>query len=395
MEERIEKFEARDHFMLMPEQQRRIQTKRALKEKRKERAWLLRGLTDDLDRMSLLLPQLPQCPSSKMGDGTLGRLNNDCLRQIMHQSRLGPDLWNLLSVVGRCRAIWEGRERSILVGMQEERFSEYIELFGKIGYQSDKQLHSLASALATDAWKLRAETCEPEKSFMDLRKDDVRSYERSLVLYLDSTDAYFNDRVQLLHELGSFESCSQHVTKSALLALWQMGWSRRANGEWKSGGSLGSSFLVDIVHKILSQQPELIRIRIREILHILASKIDQTSSISNDMKPWIEDREKFIRQAGLSHYNVSQWHQDAVNATIVMEIVLRGIGGAIDYVKEIDGREDAAGEMDQVHCPRLLEIICDSRKTYDEIGFEDMYLRNLRNHVKVAQELGVDIFAGS
>ncbi|CAF9917741.1 MAG: hypothetical protein HETSPECPRED_003577 [Heterodermia speciosa] len=391
-----EKFEAREHFMLMPEQRRQIQAKRALQEKRKERAWLLYFLTDNLEEISSLLPQLPQRPSSKTGNGTLERLNNDCLMYIMQHSRLDSGLWNLLEVSERCRVIWEEAERSILRGMQEQRFPDFIAMFGKVGCQSGAQLHNLASALATDAWKLRAEVWEPQRCFLDMRKDDERLYEKSLILYLESTNDYFNDRVQLLHKLGSFEPCSRHVTKSAVLALWRIGWSRRGDREWVPGGSLESSFTVGFVQDILNQQPEAVRLRVREILHILASKIDQTSRISSDMKPWVEDREKCVRQGmTLSLYNVSQWHEEAINATIVMEVVLRGIGGAIDYVADIDSGEDAADETDQVQCPRLLQSICASRKTYDETGLEDRDLCNLGNHVKVAQALGVDVFASS
>lgn len=395
-----ERFEARDHFMLMPTQKRQLRSRRAIKDeneermdKRMERSRLLNGLTDDLDKIHSLL-QLPPRPSSKTADGTLERLGNDCLIKIMHHSRLEPDLWNLLGVSGRCRAIWEDTERSILVGMQEEKFSDYIEMFGKIGSQSEKQLYNLRSALATDAWKLRAETYEPEVSFVDLRKNNVKLYERSLILYLESTNDYFNDRVQLLHELGSFESCTQHVTKSAVLALWRIGWSRRENREWKPAGSRGSTFMVDTVRKILGQQPDLVRLRIRDILHKLAGKIDQTLRLSSHMKPQVEDLEALMRQGRTrSVYDVSQWHEEAVNATIVMEIAFRGIGGAIDYVKEIDSENDAADKWGRVQCPRLLQSIRISRVSYDlEMALEDMDLRNLKNHVKIARELGVSIF---
>ena len=384
--------------MLMPEQKRQLKARRALKEQRKEkrkaRRWLLYCLTDNLDRISDFFPQLPHRSSSKAADGTLEGLKDDCLLEIMHHSKLQPDLWNLLRASGRCRTIWEKTQRSILIGMQEEKFPEYIEMFGKIGNQSRSQLRNLAKALARDAWGLRAEIFEPEISFLDLREDNVRLYEKSLILYLESTDDYFNHRVQLLHELGDFETCSQQVTKSAVLALWEMGWSQRSNGEWRQAGRIGSSFMVIIVSKILKPLPEPVRLRIRDILHILASRIYQTSGISSDMKPWVEDREECIRR-GMTHsiYDAFRWHQEATNATIVMEIVFRGIGGAIEYVHEIDERQDGADEMGQVQCPRFLRLICGSRKNYDERGHEDLCLRDLKNHVKVAQKLEVDIFA--
>ncbi|KAL8794556.1 MAG: hypothetical protein Q9195_002891 [Heterodermia aff. obscurata] len=393
-----EELKVGGHFMLMPKQEWHVQVKCALnderKEKRIERAWLLQSLTDEIDEISSLFPRLQNRPSGKMGEGTLERLDNYCLKHVMHHARLEPDLWNLLGVSERCRAIWEESERSILIGMQEEKFPDYIDLFGKIGSQNDTQLHNLASALATDAWKLHAETYEPERSFLDLREDNVRFYQRCLILYLESTDEYFNDRVQLLHELGSFEPCSQHVTKRAVLALWRIGWSRRGHHEWTPGGSLGSSFTVAFVQDILNQQPGAVRSRIRDILHLLASKIDQTSKISSDMEPWVEDQEKHVRQGmALTFYNVSKWYEEAINATIVMEIVLRGIGGAVDHVTEITRREGAADEMDQVRSYGLVQIICASRVIFDEFGFEDLDLHNLKKHVQVARELGVDIFA--
>ena len=393
-----EKFEARDHFMLMPEQKRQIQARRALKEKKKkekkERAWFLQGLTYELHRIPSLLPQLPQQTFSKMGNGALERLNSDCLIEIMRQSSLEPGLWNLLSVSEKCRAIWKNAERSVLRGMQEERFSDYIEMFGKIGHQSNKQLQNLASALAADAWRLRAEVREHEISFMDLRKDDERLYEKYLILYLEGTNNYFNDRVQMLHESGKFKSCSQHITKSAVLVLWRMGWSRGDDGDWEPAGSLDSSVMVDMVREILSHQPEPVRLRIRDILHLLVYKIDKRWSISKDNKPWVEDREKFIRQGRIPPYNAAQWHKEAVNATIVREIVLRGIGGAIDYIKEIDSGMDVANEKDRVQCPKLLERIRYNREYYDEYGTDiGGGLGNLKIHVEVAQELGVDIFA--
>ena len=386
--------------MLMPEQKRQIQARRALKEQRKEqrkaRRWLLHCLTDDLDSIPSFFPQIPHRSSSEAADGTLKGLKDDCLLKIMHHSKLQPDFWNLLRASERCRTIWEKTQRSILIGMQKENFSDYIEMFGKIGSQSKSQLRNLAKALARDAWGLRGEIFKPEIPFLDLQEDDVRLYEKCLILYLESTDEYFNDRVQLLHELGSFETCSQQVTKSAVLALWEMGWSQRSSREWKQAGSIGSSFMVDIVSKILRPLPKPVRLRIRDILLVLASRIDQTLGISSDMKPWVEDRERCIgRGMTISVYDVSQWQEKAANATIVMEIVFRGIGGAIEYVHEIDGRQDGADEMDQVQSPRFLQLICDSKENYDETGDEDMCLRDLKNHVKIAQELEVDIFAKS
>ena len=387
-----EKFDVREHFMLMPAQKRRIEAARARKEKRKERSCMLHGLIDDLDMISSLFPQLPQQTSSKKGSGTLERLDIDCLFHIMHQSRLAPDLWNLLSVSGKCRAIWETTNRSILVGMQEAKFSDYLAMFGKIGRQSDRQLHNLASALATDAWKIRGETYEPERSFMDVRKIDVRLYERSLILYLESTNDYFNDRVKMLHELDNFASPShsRYVTKRAVLALWRMGWSRRVNREWWPVGSLGSSLMLDVVREILGQQPRRVRRRIRDILIHLANKIDKTSCISNDVMPWIEDRANWLRHRMRFPYDVVQWHQQAIRVTIVMEIVSRGIGGAIEYVTEIENGGNAV-DLDHVRSLELLQRICDSRKTYDDRGVEDMYLRDLKNHVEVVQELGIEM----
>ena len=301
--------------MLLPAQKRQLReradaarAKRAiLSAKRLKRTCLAKGkgVGSDVFRTSEEAPiggsqfflRLHRIRCEETIDEALETLDDDCLLHIMQHTRLTPDLENMLAVSNRCRNLWKNKRKSILKGMQREQFPEYLEIFGELGHQSDKQLRNLLCAHATDFSRCGSEPSEPEKlsfinSFLSGIKQDISGYERCFIIYLGDVDDELNDQVRRLHDMDMFDSSSRHVTKVAVITLWGIGWRRpTASGEWLPNCSLAA----------FKQQPEEVRHRMRDIIEYLSCEInDSLGLMSYDGEEWIEN-EDLVNLTGLVH----------------------------------------------------------------------------------------------
>ena len=148
-----QKVDVRQAFMLMPG----------------TKTWDKR-VEKNIEEVKLARTKTPTSPLDEHDDGqttsrwpatppkkSLHDLPNDVLLEIMRQLELTKylqhrdtsTLWSLLGSSDHISALWRNHRRSILTGMQEAQFPEYLSIFGRVGRQSEEQLHNLKCAIAT------------------------------------------------------------------------------------------------------------------------------------------------------------------------------------------------------------------------------------------------------
>ena len=379
-------YDVRDHFMVMPERRKQLEEEAARRVREKEMKRQKRIISSALRGQPIHAPvrlQTQYRPTKGTTVGSLDRLNNDCLIQVMQQIRNLSDLRNLLLVSSRCRGIWEAVQRPLLVGMQRKQFPEYLEMFGGIGAQSDEQLQNLRCAIASESYRKGGKykkNADPEETFLlKHRETDVRLYERSLLGYLQHLDDFFNNQVERLHAMGLFSRNSLRITKYALLALWRIGWGRAlANGLFEAAHD------VESIGRLLKDQAEEVQIRMRDIIHILSCKKEYGMGWMSTLgEHWIDVQEQYLKLTGQLHHQLDdrrEWMDKAINASVMMLILARGTDEVIRSERDTTDED----------CIAWLNEICFSRSTFDETGAEDEFMISLKRDMKVAQQLGVN-----
>lgn len=379
-------YDVRDHFMVMPERRKQFEEEVARRVREKERKRQERRISSALIGKPInAAVRLHTLYRHTKGTtvGSLDRLNNDCLIQIMQQIRNLSDLRNLLLVSSRCRGIWEAVQRHVLVGMQRKQFPEYLEMFGAIGAQSNEQLQNLLWAIATESCRKGRkynEDADPGEIFLlKHRETDVQLYECSLLAYLQHLDDFFNNQVERLHGMGLFSRGTLRITKYALLALWRIGWGRTLEN-----GLFGTAHDVESICRLLKDQAEEVRIRMRDIIHILSCKkgngIGWMSALGEH---WVDAQEQYLKLTGQLHHQLvdrREWMDQAINASIMMLILARGTDEAIRSERDTTDED----------CIDWLNEICISRSSFEETGADDEFMISLKRDMKVAEQLGVN-----
>lgn len=384
-------YDALDHFMLTPERRRQLaekaareeQERRERKERREARALIKRSPLEALHSTWLSLEKLPRNFHRGTCRESLDRLNSDCLIVVMQHSKLAPDLWNLLRVSQRCRKMWEEKQRSILIGMQETLYRDYLPIFGKFGSHSDEQMQNLKRAIATDPSYQGASSACRAGFLMPSWRTDV-SYQLAFVTYLQCLDRFFNRQVQRLHGPGNGDPISHQLTKDALLTLWRMSWVKpRADGMWPSPQQSDCSLDVELTSQLLNDQSSAVRSRIRDIIHTLSCNVQyDLDHMSLTGKKWIHSQELEWSQGKwpLQPYDAHEWIEEAINATVMMAIVLGGTNEATTSMA------DVASEMHH----EFMCFICRSRYLFDQTGTEDGFFLDLKGYMEIAKLLELD-----
>lgn len=317
---------------------------------------------------------------------TLAMLNDDCLLHIMQHTRLMPDLCNLITVSNRCRGLWKAHKGSIIRGIQRTQFPEYLELFGKIGQQSNEQVYNLLCAQATEYYRSGTSLSKPERrSFMRFYKRNASLYEQQFFIFLEKVDDELNEQVKSLEEIMPFDSVSRRVTKAAVTTLWRMGWKRpRRNGKWISGPRTYPRFDLDWMSGLLERQSEEVRERIECIVSALSHKIvDRSADLCHCAWHWILHQQK--QGQPLVPYDPRQWVAEALNGIIPIEIIFEGIGKAMAALRQEYTTPHVA------HRQTFLDQ-CYNKMRHDSTGIEDVYLLYLKDQLYIARKLGVAFF---
>ena len=420
--QKIAKFEARDHYLLMPNREERIAEER--KKQRREQVDALktykaiisvREIQKHAQKLkkrdsahfsvtqasserpsqpcligsqiiSYSFPRLPRLPlkgTTVMTPGDM--LNDDCLLQIMKHTRLMPDLCNLLTVSHRCRGLWETCKGSIIRGIQHTQFPEYLELFGEIGRQSNEQVYNLLCAQVTEYFRTGKPRSQPERqSFMRFYEHNASLYQQQFFVFLEKLDDELNEQVKNLHEIIPFDTSSRQVTKAAVITLWRMGWKKpRRSGKWRSGPRMYPSFDLDLMNGLLEQQSEEVRERIESIVSILSHEIvDRSADLCHCAWHWILYQEKHGQP--LVPYDARQWVAEALSGIIPMEIIFGGIDKAMAAL-----RQEYTPHI--AHWQTFLDQ-CYNKMRHDTTGIEDMSLLYLKEQLYMAGKLGVSFF---
>ena len=362
------KFEARNHYMLMPARKRQLEEEAALRKVERKKRRLMRAIAKK--------------------EGSLGKLNNDCLLEVLYRCKLQPSFYNLIKASRQCHWFWKNKRRMVLIGMQEERYPEYIEMLGRIGQQSPEHFRRLGNLKSTRIWK---------GWYYDFHQDyhlktplDTPDAPGSQILFLMDLEI-INDgvcrQIQILHKSGGVDSLALHETKRALLVLWRLNWDKQyLKPEGSDTSDIRWIIRLDSakVQSLLSEQPQAVIVCIKKILQHLQKELINWKRIMHDFgKAWIDEQER-RRSTGCvkpdaSSYQLHLWLGRTIRSLLTARLVATGFDKAAKRLRFEDG---------PLRWFPGLEEICKSRSESDRTGIEGPDLIDLQEYVKINRNLG-------
>lgn len=369
------KFDARNKFLLTPYM------------KRKREAALAK------------LQSLEKEPTSN-----LDALPSECILQIMHHFELPgetrrslddpstPSLWRFLNSTNRAKQLWNENTTSILVGMQEKQYPQFLTPLGRVGRETEWQLFSLQCAVETQ--HVRG-MLEDDDYYMHLsnsyRIQAPKAYKLHVVRFLGGIARYIDEQFDVLRKahFDNVDGCrqfSEATVKGALGKLWEMGWEDpgylRLRG---SGTEMDATLGAAGRAMVFSQETEEIQSCIRELLLFVGKRVERQFGLEEQAQLWVDDY--FVRRAvdtDEERLEIIRWAWNAINATVLAAMIIYGID---EIVKGSMTSQDCT-DSDLFIQTRLVEL-------YDlKIAAEDdedcgPAFRELEDHLQLREALNL------
>ena len=353
------------------------------------------------------LQSLNKAPTSN-----LDVLPNECILQIMHHLELpkylpgeGPpetkdtsSLVDFIRSTKRVKDLWKKHASSILIGMEEKQYPEYLSMFGKMGHETEEQLQNLRCAIATERW-WEGTKYDPEVlDVLHLRRKVPRAHKLRCIMFLEGVAQTIEHQLCLcrMAGFGGFERrrrLSEDTVKRALVTLWRMGWKKlgyheRRDQRWP-GRDVESCLEVAPLLAIFHEQPEEVRSCIKELLHYLGSTVAWHLDLEYNGKAWIADycAEKITTEEEIQE--TKRWMRTTVNATILAAIITHSVEEALAIILDFPV---PATYMDFSIRSRL-DTIYALKPAVDNKLDGGVSFQELEGHVQVMNGMGAyDIF---
>ena len=344
----------------------------------------------------------------KKPTSNLDVLPDDCVLQIMHHLGLSKDLLIIDSITSsllcfmkstnRVNDLWNRRHRSILAGMQEKRYPQFLDMFGRVGQETDEQIRNLSWAITTES-----ERCADASGvwwrdplgIVHVREIFPHFYKLHMLNFLEHVTQTLEHHYTLCKEAGfkadqSRRKVSEHTTKRALLTLWTMSWIRvDFEGQGSERIAIEARPEVDNLLHLFERQPEEVRSCITDLLLFVGDRVGRGLQLESRGQLWAENYCKARDATSKETDEVQRWERTASNGVVVWTIILEGIGDAIKlglrhYEPNYDVGDFILSTIDGVH---------DIKPAIDEGALGGHYSSEFERLVQLRKGLGnFDIF---
>lgn len=288
-------------------------------------------------------------------------LPNECILQILHHFELpekgrGPfdnpsaaSLWSFLRSTNRARQLWSSNTTSILVGMQEKQYPQFLTLFGRVGRETQGQLSNLWSAVDTQHGR---GMCGDDDYYMYASKSyrirDHKGYNFFVVRALDGIARYMDGQFDVFRKANfdNFDGChlfSEATVKRALVNLWRMGWEDPDYLRVRAAGTeMDATLEAASLAKLFCQEPEEVQSCIRELLLFVGKRIEQRFELEDQAKFWLDHYfERRAVDTDEERMEVIQWAWNAINATVLAATIIYGIDETVKVSLTWQDRTDS------------------------------------------------------
>ena len=400
---------------------KKMSTRKRKHKTNRDEAWPDKRLKFDVRRKYLLTPKKRQERNDavaklqslcKAPTSNLDVLPNECILQIMHhlelpkylpgeghpETKYTSSLVDFMGSTKRVKHLWKEHASSILIGMEEKQYPEYLGMFGKMGQETEEQLQNLRCAIATERWWAN-KNYEPEVvDILHLRRELPRVHKLRCIMFLEGVAQTVEHQLCLCRKagFGGFERrrrLSEDTVKRALLTLWRMGWKKpeyheRRDQRWP-GSDVESCLEVAPLLAIFHEQPEEVRSCIKELLHYLGSTVAWRLDLEYNGNAWIADycAEKIATEE--ESQETTRWMRTTVNATVLAAIITHSVEEALAIISDFSV---PATYMNFSIRSRLDTIYALKPAVDNKLG-GGVFFQELEGHVQVMNGMGAyDIF---
>lgn len=320
----------------------------------------------DAGRKYLLTPQQRQKRAAALArlaclekepTSNLDKLPSECILQVMYHMDLPkgiptlPEnpgtsaLWNFIDSTRRAYRLWHGNMSSVLTGMQEKQYPQFLAMFGIVGRETEEQLHNLRCAIETQWVRGLIDDCNDWHQARQCRIGNPQLYRLNILIFLDDMTRYLDGQLRVLqkHGCNACHRFSKDTVERALLTLWRMGW-RNPNrpGQWARGTYVDAKFDVDRLASLFHQQTVEVRSCIRKLLSFVRKQVHEDYDLEGLKDSWVccllalrpdatEEMESDIRQ----------WVSSTVEATALVTTIIFGPDEALKMGTILEDQSDA------------------------------------------------------
>jgi len=281
----------------------------------------------------------------KESTSSLDVLPSECILQIMHHFELpgqtrGPldnpstsSLWSFLDSTNRAKQLWKRNTTSILVGMQEKQYPQFLTLLGRVGRETEGQLSNLRCAVETQHVRGMLEDDDYYMHFSkSYRIQAPKAYKLHVVRFLGGIARYIDEQFDVLRKANfdNVNGCrqfSEATVKKALVNLWRMGWEDPDYPRLRVFGTeMDATLEAASLAKLFSQEAEEIQCCIRELLLFAVKRVERQFELKDQAKLWVDDYfERRAVDTDEERLEVIRWAWNAINATVLAAMIIYGI----------------------------------------------------------------------
>lgn len=285
------------------------------------------------------------------------KLPTELILAIMKKSKR-RDLKNLVRANQRTRSIAKWNQTTIHIGIQEEQFPEYYQLFGTFDRMTPEQeYHVMVEEENREWWKKK-----DDEQLMWIRgstgdKRHLPGHRGRIALYSALAKDLAVTRIELCNEEGPPRLGDKKLTEKALMLFWKMQWNDRPGLEHLCERSETEDHYLDIRHKLFANEMPEVRSRFIEILTFVGSRFWRESQLWQWIKTWVtENLDRIQSQQHTSLEALECWGRN-LTADLTVEAVSKiGIRRAL----RMDHPDVCDIDLDWIHntmMDRLEELL--------------------------------------
>ncbi|KAL8904357.1 MAG: hypothetical protein Q9207_003336 [Kuettlingeria erythrocarpa] len=259
------------------------------------------------------------------------KLPTELILAIMKQTK-EPDLKNLVQANQRTRSIAKRNVKAIHIGIQEEQFPEYHQLFGTLESMTPQQeYHAMLEEENREWWRVKDNeqlwiTHGPHQRLKD--KQRLPGHRGRIALYSTLAKDIETTRIALCREEEPPKPGSLRMTERALMLFWKMQWNDRPGLEHLGERSETEEFYLDTRHQLFANEIPEVRSRFVEILTFVGSRLWSETGLWQWIKTWYVENMSFI-QSRQHVEDVERWARNVAADLTVETISKIGIGRAL------------------------------------------------------------------
>ncbi|KAL8927020.1 MAG: hypothetical protein Q9208_002565 [Pyrenodesmia sp. 3 TL-2023] len=223
------------------------------------------------------------------------KLPTELILAIMKKSKQ-RDLKNLVRANQRTRSIAKWNQTTIHIGIQEEQFPEYHQLFGTFDRMTPEQEYAAMVEEENREWWKKKD----DEQLIGIRgstgdMQHLPGHHGRTALYSALAKDLAIARIELCNEEGLPRLGDKKLTEKALMLFWKMQWNDRPGLEHLCERSETEDHYLDIRHKLFVNEKPEVRSRFIEILTFVGSRFWRESQLWHWILTWVTENLGHIR----------------------------------------------------------------------------------------------------